>query len=321
MPSNALIRRTATITLVFALLIAVTFLAPLLVLAGGVVDLVRRLLGAKSWVTLRSLAFLWLYLVGEVWALLGLLATAALPRDAKLDITFRLQQHWAAWNLRALEALFGLEIVVEGARAFLPGPIVVLSRHASMVDTLLPATIISRHSGIRLRYVLKKELLVDPALDIAGNRLPNVFIERGSGEATERAAIRALAEDLGPKDGILIYPEGTRFSEAKLKRLQGKPGSTPSTTELRKVLPPRPGGTLAILEATDADVVVLAHRGLEGLATAREIWAGDLVGSRISVRMWRIGREKIPSGRSEQVDWLHALWAEIDDWVVSAGLA
>lgn len=318
MPSNALTRRAATIAVVFTLLITMTFLAPVLVVVGGFVDLARQLLGVKTWVTLRSLGFLWVYLVGEVWAVLALLGTAPLPEKAKLDLTFGLQQRWASWNLKALEALFGLEVVVEGAEASSPGPVVVLSRHASMVDTLLPAAIISRRGGIRLRYVLKKELLIDPALDIAGNRLPNVFIDRSSGEASERAAIRALAEDLGPRDGVLIYPEGTRFSEAKLTRLQGR-ASDPAAAGFRRVLPPRPGGTLAILETANADVVVFAHHGLEGLATAREIWAGGLVGSRISVRMWRIEKDQIPSGRSERVEWLNALWAEIDDWVVSVG--
>jgi len=319
MPSNALARRILTVTVVLLLTIAVTCLAPFLVLVAGAVDLFRPSVGERRWVTLRSLAFLWVYLIGEIWALIALLATAALPGAAKLDVTFRLQHRWAGWNLKALETLFDLEIVVEGAEVLLPGPVVVLSRHASMVDTLLPASIISKKSGLRLRYVLKRELLVDPALDIAGNRLPNVFIHRASGDASERAAIRTLAEDLGPTDGVLIYPEGTRFSVEKLERAQRTSGSGPSRAGYRQVLPPRPGGTLAILEATDADVVVLAHHGLEGLATAREIWRGDLVGSQISVRIWRIEREKVPTGRSERMEWLYAVWGEIDDWVVSAG--
>jgi hypothetical protein len=84
------------------------------------------------------------------------------------------------------------------------------------------------------------------------------------------------------------------------------------------VLPPRPSGTLALLDASDADVVVLAHHGLEGLATAREIWAGGLVGSKIRVAMWRIDREEIPRGRRERMEWLYRTWAEVDDWVAAA---
>ncbi|HEX6220876.1 MAG TPA: lysophospholipid acyltransferase family protein [Acidimicrobiia bacterium] len=321
MLSNPITRRFVTIPAVVALLIVVTALSPVLAVLGGVVDMTRLAVGVRSWVTLRVLAFLWIYLLGEVWAVVALFVTAPWPKRKKIDVTFRLQERWASWNLRALVTLFSLEIVVEGRDTLSPGPVVVVSRHASIVDTLLPATIITRQTGLKLRYVLKRELLVDPALDLAGNRLPNVFIDRATGDASERAAIRSLAGDLGPEDGILIYPEGTRFSESKLRRLQARSTNDAEgvVSGLRRVLPPRPGGTLAILEATDADVVVLAHHGLEGLATVREIWAGGLVGSRISVRLWRIPREEIPASRSGRVAWLHRLWGEIDDWVVSVG--
>lgn len=88
-----------------------------------------------------------------------------------------------------------------------------------------------------------------------------------------------------------------------------------TTAGFRRVLPPRPGGTLALLDATVADVVVLAHRGLEGLATVRDIWSGSLVNSKISLKLWRVPRAGIPIERSDRVDWLYRLWAEVDTWV------
>ena len=36
---------------------------------------------------------------------------------------------------------------------------------------------------VRLRYVLKRELLLDPCLDIVGNRLPNCFVARSGADA------------------------------------------------------------------------------------------------------------------------------------------
>jgi 1-acyl-sn-glycerol-3-phosphate acyltransferase len=88
-----------------------------------------------------------------------------------------------------------------------------------MVDTMLPAHLVANPTGFRLRYVLKKELLADPTLDIGGNRLPNYFINRGAGDsAKETEAVRRLASDLGSNDGVLIYPEGTRYSEEKRLR-------------------------------------------------------------------------------------------------------
>jgi 1-acyl-sn-glycerol-3-phosphate acyltransferase len=221
-----------------------------------------------------------------------------------------------------LRRLFSIEFEVTGGTTLLPGPIIVLSRHASIVDTLLPANFVARPTGLRLRYVLKKELLVDPALDIAGNRLPNVFVDRTSRDPAERETIESLAGSMRTGDGILIYPEGTRFSVEKLARIQRsaseEAGPSQIIAGLRRVLPPKPGGTLAILDATDADVVVLAHSGLEGLATLKEIWRGDLVGSRVKVALWRIPSGQIPVSRAERVDWLHRLWADVDEWVVAA---
>ncbi len=136
------------------------------------------------------------------------------------------------------------------------------------------------------------------------------------------ASIRELAAGMGSAEGILIYPEGTRFSETKLRRHQRRVGDDEGTIgaavrSFRRVLPPRPGGTLALLEGSDADVVVLAHRGLEGLATVAEIWKGGLVGSTIEVALWRIPRSDVPPTRPDQVEWLHRVWVDVDRWVVS----
>ncbi|HUG32711.1 MAG TPA: lysophospholipid acyltransferase family protein [Acidimicrobiia bacterium] len=323
MPDNPLARRSITVTAVVALFVALTILSPLLVLFAAIHDLTRRLTRRRPAMALRLAAFLWVYLLGEVWAVTALAVTAPLPPGVKMDATFRLQDKWAGWNLAALRRLFSVEFRVDGQECLLPGPIVVLSRHASIVDTLLPARFVARAAGLRLRYVLKKELLADPALDIAGNRLRNAFIDRASRDVSERNAIEALAADLGLDDGIVIYPEGTRFTAAKLDRSKSRAArdSGPRASAalgFRRVLPPKPGGTLTILETTRADVVVLAHTGLEGLATIKEIWRGDLVGSRVAIGLWRVPHEEIPSPRSDRIDWLYRLWAEVDEWVGSA---
>jgi len=320
MPDKTLTRRLITVPTVIVLFVVVTAMSPLLILAGAAVDLSRWLASKKPWVSLRVVTYLWVYLLGEVWALAALAATAPLG-SAAMGTTYRLQGLWAAWNLRALQSLFSVEFEVEGSDALLPGPVIILSRHASMVDTLLPARLIAEH-GLRLRYVLKKELLADPALDIAGNRLPNVFIDRASREGAGLGSIRDLAAGMGPAEGILIYPEGTRFSEIKLRKHQRRVGDdegavAAAVRSFQRVLPPKPGGTLALLEASDADVVVLAHRGLEGLATVAEIWRGGLVGSTIEVALWRIPRSEVPRNRPDQAEWLHRVWGEIDRWVLS----
>ena len=322
MPDNPLARRLITVPSVLVIFALLTVLSPLWVPVAAAVDAIRSIASAKPWMTLRALVFLWVYLAGQVWALFGLLVTAPLPRPAKQKATFRLQTAWTAWNFAALRGVFSLDLEVEGQPSAAPGPIVLLCRHTSMVDTMLPARLVANPFGIRLRYVMKKELLVDPTLDIGGNRLPNHFIDRSGESTAEIEALKGLASGMGPSDGILIFPEGTRYSETKRARYVAKVARDGGVvgemaSRLRRVLPPRPRGTLAILEATTADIVVLAHRGLEGLATVKDIWSGGMVGSKINVLLWRVRHGDIPTSRRERVEWLFKLWVEVDNWVIS----
>ena len=73
------------------------------------------------------------------------------------------------------------------------GPIVLISRHASLADALLPAWLLGRNGDMRPRYVMKRDLLVDPCLDIVGHRVPNWFVDREPEDGTvETDAIERL---------------------------------------------------------------------------------------------------------------------------------
>ena len=142
-------------------------------------------------------------------------------RERMLDWTWRFQQLWVGFFFDVVRVLLGLKVEVEGEECVRPGPVIVLIRHASIVDNLLPSVFVANRERIRLRYVLKRELLWDPCLDIVGNRLPNLFVDRG-GQDSERArrAVAELAQHLEPNEGVLIYPEGTRFSAEKQEALR-----------------------------------------------------------------------------------------------------
>ncbi len=96
----------------------------------------------------------------------------------------------------------------------------------------------------------------------------------------------------------------------------GDPKAHAAARRLRHVLPPRPAGTLALLEsAPEADIVVAAHTGLDGFARVSDIWAGALVGRTIRVAFWRITRNTVPEGTSARRDWLYDQWRQVDDWI------
>lgn len=315
-------RRLITVPSVLLALAVVSVGMPLLLLVAAAVDLIRWSRHRKPFMALRLLGFGWVYLVGETWALLSMGVVGLLGRRFSVRATFALQRYWTGWNLAALRLFFGLSFVVTGSQSIPPGPILLLSRHASMIDTMLPAAYVVRPHRLRLRYVLKRELLLDPALDIGGHRLPNYFVHRESPDpSAEIEAISALASALSPDEGVLIYPEGTRYSDDKrvryVDRLQANPGPAADIARTyRRVLPPRPGGTLAMLEASPADVVVLMHRGLEGFARVSDIWDGGLVGSTIEVHFARVERSQIPEDPDERTRWLFELWTAVDEWVV-----
>jgi len=291
-------------------------------------DLARR----APPVAFRCACFVAFFLSCELAGLAASLAlfvwrrSVGMSEAAWQDRHHRLQAWWGSTLFAGLVRSFGMHVEIDDAAELDRGPYLLLARHASSGDTLLAASLVSAPHGMRLRYVLKRELLFDPCLDIVGHRLPNVFVDRGAEDAAEEIRrVRALGEGLGAHDGVLIYPEGTRFSEAKKRQVvdglaaRGEVALVSYARSLTRVLPPRPGGTLALLEAApDADVVLLAHAGFEGAASLAEIWRGALVGRTLRVRFRRIPRERVPSAREERVAWLRDEWREIDRWIAAA---
>lgn len=319
-PRSARPNRWVTIPAVVATALVAVVASPFLLAAALVIDATRFVVAGTPFMAVRLVAFGLIYLTAEAAGLLlAALAWAFSFSPARMQRwTYAIQAGWAATLLSAVERVFQIRFHVQGTDLVAPGPVVVLSRHTSLVDNLLPARYVAKPGGLRLRYVLKRELMSDPALDVVGNRLPNAFVDRESRESV--AAIARLGQHLDPDEGVLIFPEGTRFTSRKLARSRKiLERRSPRLAELaggfKSVLPPRAGGTLALLEATGADVVVLTHRGLDSFARLPDIWRGAMVGRDVHVKLWRIGAQSIPSGRQPRTEWLFEVFQQIDDWI------
>jgi 1-acyl-sn-glycerol-3-phosphate acyltransferase len=271
----------------------------------------------------RALLFLAGYLACEAFGLVASfalwIARLGVSQERFLDWNFRLQLRWAAALLGVARLVYGLRIETELAPPS-DAPLLVFVRHASLVDALLPTVFVSRRDGTQLRFVMKRELLLDPCLDVVGQRLPNVFIARGTGAAArEEATIRRLAADLRPGEGVVMFPEGTRFSPQRqaqaLQRIEasGDAERLAWARGLRHVLPPRSRGPLAVLDvAPDAEVLLLAHHGLEGTSRLGAVLRGELIGRRVAVRTRRIRVADLPADRRA---WLDREWEAIDAWI------
>jgi 1-acyl-sn-glycerol-3-phosphate acyltransferase len=323
------LRRVRGIALEVSGLLLITALSPVLLIGALALDAALWLRRRKPWMALRLIAMLWWFLVGELYGLLGLLAIwiASGGRDGprRRDRVYRLKRRWLASHLAGIRTLFNLRFELEGLELAGPGPVLVLIRHASIIDNALPDAIIGREHQLGFRFIIKRELQMLPTIDIGGRWVPTLFVRRASGDtAAEVERMRDLTLNMTSRDGLLIYPEGTRWTAEKLARAkqiiaERQPDIAPLAARLQNLLPPRLGGTIELLEsARDADVVIFGHVGLDGFEYISDIWAGGLVGTTVRLKFWRFPAAEVPSERNELIAWLYERWQELDDWIGEA---
>ena len=136
-------------------------------------------------------------------------------------ITNALQYWWANGLLQLGISIYKLDIVITGQAAIYGPTALVAARHTSIGDTVLPMMYFAKTRNEGMRYILKQELTVMPCLDIAGHRLPNLFVDRsGVDTEAELNAVRQLTRHASERENIMVYPEGTRFTPQKASRLK-----------------------------------------------------------------------------------------------------
>jgi len=330
-----LVRRPAALLLLAGLLVLVLALLPLLVLGAALLSVVLP----GRWRVLRLLGFALVYLLVELGGLVAaLLLWVGSGFGARIRTASMQRAHYAVLRgalrhlVTAARVLFHVELDTDGVSWSplddgVPGStnaMVVLARHAGPGDSLLLVqTLMDRDHLRRPRIVLKDALQWDPLLDVLLHRLPAVFVTLGRGDVTERIA--ALARDLADEDALLIFPEGANFSEGRRRRAidrllgKGLRSQARRAERMRHVLPPRPGGVLAALQAAPhADVVLVAHAGLEHLSTLGDLWDGLPMDGAVRLRWWFVPADDVPRDAAEQEDWLYAHWAELDRWLASS---
>ena len=301
-----------------------TLLLPLWLVLSALFDLVS---GNWRLPTLRLLAFAWLWLWLETLGVLGSFALWLTGQARDPRANYALQRWWAKRLIGSLRITCGLAIEVEGVDALPDGPLICFGRHASLGDALVSAWIFGSLAQRFPRYVMKKELLLDPCLDIVGQRIPNYFVDRGSAAVRQEiAGIKAMATNMGARDVAVIFPEGTRTNDEKrvglVARLERRaPERHEKMRNLQRLLPPRAAGASALLdEIPDGDVVVMWHVGFDGLDTfagVRRRLVTAEPSARVVLEVHQ--RASVPSGSAFE-HWLDDRWLEIDQKVIDADL-
>lgn len=306
--------------------VLVLLASPVLLLAAAVVS---PLVG--GWRPLRMLLLLLVFVsrhLAATLACLGLWVASGfgwrLGSETMRRAHYALLRWFIAGVYGAIVRLARVEVSVVGSTAAEDvlarrrRPALVLSRHAGEGETLLVLyQLLCRHDR-GPRVVMHEALRLDPLIDALGGRLPNRFVDPRGGDT--EVEIAAMARELEDAAALVIFPEGRNFSEETrrrgIERLEraGHAEEAEWARAMRHVSAPRPGGTLAAIEAVrDADVVIMGHVGFPtGL---REVWR--LLPSRqtIEVRLWHEPASALPHERDEQIDWLFRWWRTLDAWV------
>lgn len=302
-------------------------LAPVIIVVVGLADIASRRLAFPR---VRIFLFMLQYMVNDsveillapaMWIQAGFGTT--LDSAASINRHQRLQA-WSALLLkRRAETLLGLEVKMPDSDDRLgPGPVIVISRHASLFDASLPGLMYQR-LGYRVQGIIMAELLADPGFDILYGRLGSVFIPRDDGDAA-RSAVRAMTAGADDQSAYIIFPEGRLFRpgvrDRSLARLATRdPVRSDRLAALTHVLPPRPGGFQTLLaELPGADVVLVDHRGLDHLGRLADLVKVVPADGPVEVSVRRFKRSEIPVDPEDQVRWLDDLWLEIDQALSSS---
>lgn len=315
-------RRAMTIPTMLGVTAVATAALPIVAPAIVLLDLVR---GRWRLPSLRVYLFALQYGINDS---VEILAAPALwlagGAGRRLDTPSSVARHerlqwWSATLLaRRAEQLLGLRLAIDPTDDgdLDSRPVIVISRHVSVLDAALPGLVCHR-AGLQVRGIIMAELLTDPGFDLLYRRLGSVFIPRDDGPEA-RAAIRAMARAAPRDTAFVIFPEGRLFTRSALPRSLARlrehdPERACRLAGLSNVLPPRPGGVLDLLaELPEADIVVIEHSGLDRLRTLGELRRLVPVDEPVRVTARRIPRRDLPRSRREQVEWLDELWLALD---------
>ncbi len=325
------VRRCVLAPAIMLLTVTLLTVLPLVVLVAAILS---PLIPGR-WRPLRLLWLATLYLLLEtagllvmfvLWVLSGFGRNLRSPRF--LVVHYGLARALLAFLYAEVQRVLKIEVSVEGPdpSSLAQRPLLVFSRHAGPGDSFLLMHALLSWYHREPRVVLKWTLQWDPLIDVLLWRLPNRFIEPGrQGGTPGRSsldAIRELATGLDTGDAFVIFPEGGNFTARRRARAilklreKGMLEEADKAEQMRHVLPPRPGGVGAALDAApQADVVWVAHSGLDHLVSAGDMWRALPMDTTITMRWWLVPAGEVPTSEEGRLEWLYAWWARIDTWI------
>jgi hypothetical protein len=339
-----IVRRLVFAPLAILITVAAVVVSPLLLLLAAIAVPSRS--GRRRALRLIWFALAWLVMeTAALTACLGLWIISGfggrVRSEASMDRHYALVRWFLATLFRRALTVFRLRVDIEEPPATaaelaarLTRPVIVLSRHAGPGDSFLLVHHLLSLYRRKPRIVMKAALQFDPSLDVVINRLPHAFVhprkripaQTSSVDSPMESAvteeIRRLAAGLGPTGALVIFPEGGNFTPSRWRRGIRKLEESRRFAEadraraMPNLLPPRTGGAFAAIDsAPAADVIFVAHTGLDDLITVGDVWRALPMEQVIKAKWWRVPAPEVPRDRDEVVRWLYDWWERIDTWI------
>ncbi len=328
----AWLRRPVSITVWLILSVVVLLASPLLLAGAELVAAVtgdpRAPIAARVVLAYFVRELTTLVACGGLWLASG---CGALMQSRRVQNWHWRLLRWFVGGLAeaALDAA-QINVAEEGSQAALEaleqdGPVLVFSRHAGPADTVLLIDRLLRRFGRRPSVVLKEAIALDPSVDLISHRLPHAVLDVDDRQESE-TRITDTTANLGRRGALLLFPEGGNFTperrRAALRSLlrRGHRQAAARGADMHHVMPPKPSGALAALDAArGAPVIFAAHTGLGLAAYPRQIWRELPVGGTLYTRMWLVPRSEVPDDTDERCTWLNDWWERIDEWIDDHG--
>ncbi|MHA1601262.1 MAG: lysophospholipid acyltransferase family protein [Alphaproteobacteria bacterium] len=154
-------------------------------------------------ITLRSLAFNFLFILWSMAIHIVCLPVLLLPRGA----TIWAGRIWAGVSLGLLATICGLRHEIRGRSNLPDGPFIIAAKHQSAWDTLIFPLLVDGPA-----FVFKRELMWIPLLGWYMVRAGCIPIDRRAGPKALRRLIVRAKQTLARGQNIVIFPEGTRVA-------------------------------------------------------------------------------------------------------------
>jgi hypothetical protein len=153
---------------------------------------------------------------------------------------------------------------------------------------------------------------------------PHSRYETDAADSQRADQIRRLAAGLDRQGALLLFPEGGNWTPLRWRRgiqrlgLRRQGDLAKRAAAMPNVLPPHPAGVIAAITACPAaDVIFVAHAGLDRLVSVRDVWHRLLGDLEVDARWWRVPAAEVPrtAPREAQVTWLYDWWQQLDTWI------